>query len=325
MFLKSIKIIAILIFPAWVLAQTTATFEEFGLEQGEFLNGSDLSGGFQNGNIYLPNDYNPDYDAWRGWSISATTDTITPGFNNLYSAVTGSGFSDSRTYAVTYAIDEPVIRTTGNGSGGVVEGFYITNSTIAYRSMLEGDAFAKKFGGVTGDDPDFYVLIVKKYLDGALHADSVTFYLADYRFDDNSKDYIVKDWTWLDLSSLGNADSLHIRLNSSDVGMFGMNTPALFCIDDLVTRDNTTATRTPVNTFPGKIYPNPARDMITIESDLEGETEYVIYQENGQQCASGKWSGFVHNVDISLLNPGKYFLVANNDDKVFCTSFLVVE
>jgi hypothetical protein len=61
----------------------------------------------------------------------------------------------------------------------------------------------------------------------------VHFYLADYRFEDNAEDYIVKTWEWFDLSSLGRADSLMCTLGSSDTGMFGMNTPAYFCVDNL--------------------------------------------------------------------------------------------
>ena len=59
------------------------------------------------------------------------------------------------------------------------------------------------------------------------------FYLADYRFSDNSKDYIVKDWTFVDLSSLGAVTKLQFALSSSDTGQFGMNTPAYMAMDSM--------------------------------------------------------------------------------------------
>ena len=113
-----------------------------------------------------------------------------------------------------------------------VAGFYITNSTYAALSMENGDAFAKKFGGDTGDDPDYFKLVVLGYNNG-VYSDSAVFYLADFRFDDNRQDYIIRDWRWFDLSGLGEVDSLHFNLFSSDIGSFGMNTPAYFCMDNL--------------------------------------------------------------------------------------------
>jgi hypothetical protein len=37
-----------------------------------------------------------------------------------------------------------------------VTGAYFTNTTYAALSMLSGDSFAKKFGGASGDDPDWF-------------------------------------------------------------------------------------------------------------------------------------------------------------------------
>ncbi|MBT3193431.1 MAG: DUF4465 domain-containing protein, partial [Verrucomicrobia bacterium] len=48
------------------------------------------------------------------------------------------------------------------------------------------------------------------------------------------EDYIVGEWTWVDLTSFGPAvKSLHFSLSSSDNGAWGMNTPAYYAIDDL--------------------------------------------------------------------------------------------
>ena len=70
-------------------------------------------------------------------------------------------------------------------------------------------------------------------MSAVLQIGTVDFYLADYRFADNSKDYIVENWEYVDLSSLGVVKSLEFSLNSSDAGVFGMNTPAYFAMDDL--------------------------------------------------------------------------------------------
>ena len=62
---------------------------------------------------------------------------------------------------------------------------------------------------------------------------SVDFYLADYRFADNSRDYIVDTWTQVDLSTLSDATVLTFAMESTDVGQFGMNTPSYFAVDGI--------------------------------------------------------------------------------------------
>ena len=62
---------------------------------------------------------------------------------------------------------------------------------------------------------------------------SVDFYLADYRFDNNSLDYIVDKWTTVDLTLLGKINKLTFRFSSSDNGNWGMNTPSYVCLDNL--------------------------------------------------------------------------------------------
>ena len=100
--------------------------------------------------------------------------------------------------------------------------------------MRDGDGFAKKFGGVSGNDPDFLKLTITGF-NGAAATGSVDFFLADYRFANNAQDYIVKAWTFVDLSSLGAVTRLGFDLTSTDNGPFGMNTPGYVAIDTLTT------------------------------------------------------------------------------------------
>ena len=59
------------------------------------------------------------------------------------------------------------------------------------------------------------------------------YYLADFRFADNSRDYITDIWDNVDLTGLGLVKSLEFTLTSSDMGDFGMNTPAYFALDSI--------------------------------------------------------------------------------------------
>jgi len=208
-----------------------ATFDDLSLAPNSYWNGSDGSGGFTSGNMSFSNNYNSTYSSWDGFAYSNMTDTTTSGPGNQYSAITGGGVNGSSNYGVSYMGYSTPPTITFSGSTDI-SGMYVTNTTYAYLSMKDGDSFAKQFGGDDGNDPDWFKLTVTGAKDGS-SVGSVDFYLADFRFDDNSQDYILSNWTWLDLSGLGEIDTLTFSESSSDVGSWGMNTPAYFAFDDV--------------------------------------------------------------------------------------------
>ena len=274
--MKHLIFTILLLVTSFCCAQTVADFEDFNIAVDSSNNNSGEQGYFVNGNVLLPNIFvDGDFSYWSGWAISSTTDTTTPGFTNDLSAITGGGAEGSTTYAVTYIFPSSIIRLTNDGIGGYVAGMYVTNNTYAYLSMLEGDGFAKKFGGETGNDPDFFKMTVKKFEEGALSTNSIDFYLADYRFEDNSQDYIVDEWTWLDLSSLGNADSLEITMSSSDNNDFGIKTPTYVCVDNITTANALTAIGD-VDVPKVSIYPNPFENHIQIDTDAVIENVELV-------------------------------------------------
>jgi len=217
-----------------------ASFDDLSLPGESYWNGSDGSGGFVSGAAYFNNNYDTMYGSWDGFSYSNITDTMAEGWTAQYNAITGSGQGGSAKYGVGYVgwSGPPTITLD---AAGIVEGLYVTNNNSAYYSMLKGDLFAKKFGGVTGGDEDWFVLTITGKDAGGAVTDVVEFYLANYRFADNGEDYIVDAWQYVDLSALGVVKSLEFGLSSSDVGAWGMNTPAYFAIDTLVPEPATIA------------------------------------------------------------------------------------
>ncbi len=175
-----------------------------------------------------------DWGFWEGFAYSNMSDTTTPGYANQYSAYTGTGYNaGDDIYAVGY-VGFSTIPTVTFESETLVAGGYFTNTTYAALAMLNGEGSAKKFGGPSGDDPDWFVLTITGRDSQANVTGAVDFYLADYRFADNSRDYIVDTWQFVDLTSLGAVSSIELTLSSSDVGQYGMNTPAYFAMDNLV-------------------------------------------------------------------------------------------
>ena len=173
---------------------------------------------------------------WEGFTYSNMTDTTTAGYLNQASPIPGSGVSGSTNFGVGYMGfmgTLPAIRFTGTPSGIPIAGAYVTNTTAAYLAMRDGDAYAKKFGGTSGADPDWFKLSVVGIDSTDATTGLVELYLADFRFADASDDYILDEWTWVDLSSLGTVVGLRFTLSSTDNGAYGINTPAYFAIDDI--------------------------------------------------------------------------------------------
>ena len=212
--------------PTWV-----SDFSEINLEAESFWNGSDGSGGFLSGPLHFPNSYNPDWSTWSGFSLSNITDNQTPGWENQYSAFTGQALDGLDKYAIMYVSEYDNtnrIYFDEDFKGNTIAGIFVTNSTYTALSMRDGDMFSKKFGGEDGNDPDWFKLEITGVKNGEPIEDKVVeFYLADYRSTEN---YIIDTWEWIDLSVLGPVDEIRFRLSSSDMGDWGMNTPAYFCI-----------------------------------------------------------------------------------------------
>ncbi|OPZ95416.1 MAG: hypothetical protein BWY72_02124 [Bacteroidetes bacterium ADurb.Bin416] len=110
----------------------------------------------------------------------------------------------------------------------IINSIYLTNSTYTYlaiRDSNDGAGFVRQFG--EGDY--FKVTITGLDMNGAV-TDRVDCYLADFRA---GKQVVVKDWTKVDLSPLGNVKQLVFTFFSTDRGDWGMNTPAYACLDNI--------------------------------------------------------------------------------------------
>jgi hypothetical protein len=211
-------------------------FEELDLSPNSYWNGADGRGGFSSRGVSFNNSYNTDWGSWSGWAYSNVQDSTTHGWTNQYAAFPGTGYDSSSNYAVGYVGDPyygGVIPSITLPDGWRVQSARFTNTTYAALSMRYGDAFAKKFGGDDGTKPDYFKLIVTGKDATGQPVGTVEFYLADYRFENNADDYIVGTWQYCDLSALSKARILEFTLESSDVGDWGMNTPAYFAMDNL--------------------------------------------------------------------------------------------
>ncbi|RRS04630.1 DUF4465 domain-containing protein [Aquabacterium soli] len=214
-------------------AATTSTFEELALAPSSHYF-PQASTTFTSGAATFSHAYSSDYGSWSQWVYSNETDTTTAGYENQFSVFNSSGAAQSSNFAIAYVSSyEPEPTTITFAAPVQLNSVALTNTTYAALSMQQGDSFAKKFGGISGNDADyFYVSIIGKAFDGSTTG-TVDVYLADYRFGDNSQDYILDQWLTVNLSSLGTVSSLQFEMYSSDTGLYGINTPTYFALDNL--------------------------------------------------------------------------------------------
>jgi hypothetical protein len=199
----------------------------------------------------------------------------------------------------------------------------VTNSAYAALDMENGSGFSKKFGGDSGDDADFFRLLIN-YVNAA---DSVirtdTTYLADFRFDDNSQDFILKDWK--EIKSYDDNENqfyhkIKFSLESSDNGSFGMNTPAFFCL----TYDFEIASiERFINEVEVNVFPNPALEEINFAAE-ETINEIQIIGMDGRLLIdyTAEYTSKNISVDLSLLTSGVYFAVVYTDKGIATKKFI---
>jgi uncharacterized protein (TIGR03382 family) len=201
---------------------------------GVYHNGSDLAGGFSSGGVSFVNtytDWGGGFTSWAGWGYSTTTDVVTGDFSNQYSAYPGTA-SGGQVYGIgfvdPYSGMDPVVIDLPAGWEAPLS-IDLGNTTYTALTLRDGNGFATAFG-----QGDYFKLTIGGLDASGAETGAIEYYLADYR--GAAETHIIQaDWGSVDLSALGSGvDRLTFDLESTDVGNFGMNTPAYFALDNLL-------------------------------------------------------------------------------------------
>ena len=101
-------------------------------------------------------------------------------------------------------------------------GVYVCNHPWPYYGCVHGDGMAAAFA-----EGDYFELIAHGVAaDGS--ETTVSINLVEFT---NGELKALNDWTFFDLSGLGEVVSVYFTMNSTDTGAYGMNTAAYFCMD----------------------------------------------------------------------------------------------
>ncbi|MFO0357372.1 MAG: DUF4465 domain-containing protein [Sphingobacteriaceae bacterium] len=310
---KTVTFLATILIANFLRSQThTESFESFTLSTNSAYTNTN-SVPFQGTSSVFEYKWDAGFNFWSGgFSYTNKYDSATAGFGNLYGVKPLKGYNSSNTYVIGQ--DKGVIKLKSPYKG--VEGMYLTNSTYAYKSMKLGDSFAKKFGGTSGNDPDFFKITIKGYSGGVLKTDSVEFYLADFRNSNNALDYIVDSWQWVNTMSLGQVDSIRFFMYSSDVGSFGINTPLFFGLDNFTTSPSFVGLNELNGAQNASIYPNPSNDKLFIQLNTKESSTIQLFDSKGKLVIEQLYEGSNTPIDLSNLTAGIYNVKINTSNGI---------
>jgi hypothetical protein len=262
---------------------------------------------FYSGSFKFNNYYFPDYNTWGNFGYSNETSTAFNGLEDQFHSTVGHGANDSETYGVVYDFgSNPEIVLTNTQEGEVLSGCYLTNTAYAVNSMENGDAIA----GEPLKEGDWFKLTINGMDKDGASTGSIDFYLADYRSSNSDDHYILKEWKWVDLSSLGAVQKLTFKIEGSRKNEQGLLTPGYVCIDDLNGTKQGTPTSIEDIRQAVQLYPNPTNGIINIQlSGNEKAQRFEVYDITGKLVKTKvNTSHAINQIDLSELKRGTYII-----------------
>ena len=215
---------------AFAMAQEPATFEDVPLGNGGIWQPPVGENEMPSGGWIFTN--STQYGYWGGFTASNRTDLSQTGLDAQYTAAAGCGYDGSTQYAVAYTMGVQTEVYATDGQLHTVTGCYVTNNLWTYQDILQGGYGEQPYGGLTGNEPDWFKVTATGKNASGQTVGTLDFYLADYRFANNEEDYVLDTWEWFDLSPLGNVATISFSLSSSRGSGYNMITPAYFCMDN---------------------------------------------------------------------------------------------
>jgi autotransporter-associated beta strand protein len=301
----------------WPYTYTSGKFTSGGVD---FHNNCDAAGYWSgwaysnktyNPSDYMPGDYNP------GDGSNGNLNPVPTGWTSQYNAVSGgdaNGSAGSANYGVCYTFGDPSSTAITLPNPTSIQGAFFSANNYEYYSMKEGDPpwmgtfAANKF---TASHEDFLrVIITGKDSSGNAIGDPTTFYLADFRdpgirTDDPRKDnYIVNQWTWVDLSIFGGAvKSLEFDMESSDYNEDGILTPTYFLMDNLATG--------PKPLWTGAANDKWGNAANWSSGEKPGSGQNIILNNNANTSIDLDGNQYVANITIDGASAGSFTLNNN--------------
>ncbi len=181
---------------------------------------------FFSGSFRFPNYPMLSTGSWCGFGYACETATEYENLDHQFRNAVGGGAEGTASYGVAYLYGANATIAVGHGSDEHnAQGVFVTNSAYTLSSILNGDGFNDKF---TTEAGDYMTAIFTGYDADGLATGSVEVALADFRTA-GAVPELLTDWKWVDLSPLGDINTLRLTYDSSKRA----TVPAYVCIDRL--------------------------------------------------------------------------------------------
>lgn len=164
---------------------------------------------------YMDNSWGAAY--YYGFYASNDTLNTSTGYTEPYRSAVGGAYAGNN-FAI-WTNDYYCGNSVLSANPVPAVGFFVSNNAYTVDVMAKGAWGAKKF-----DDTDWLNLVCVGKLAGVTTG-IVTVELA-------KEGKYIKDWTYVDLSALGQVNEVMFYMDGSDSGEYGLNTPSYFCFDN---------------------------------------------------------------------------------------------
>lgn len=247
------------------------------------------------GSMHFTNSYMPEYSYWCGHSYASETATSFAGLSDQFRNAVGGGAAGTANYGICFSdyADTRVYLSRGE-KGFTLPGVYVTNSAYTLNSAINGDGFCPAF---TKENGDYYTMVIESLDDNDEVLASVKVSLIDYRLDEP---LIVTDWTYVDLTPLGEVRRLRFDRESSQRDFC----PAYMCYDELGAENTTGSVSAAVSDLSQLRITLEASDILSVIGTEDAWT-MDIYSPDGIRRGYHKGTGAT-TVSTSALAPGIY-------------------
>lgn len=174
-------------------------------------------------------------------------------------------------------------------------GVYVTNFPTAFYNCLYGGGSARAF--TNGDKFTLTIHgVAADQSEKTIDVDLITY--------SNDMFQAIRGWKYVDLSSLGEVESIYFTMSSTDMGDWGMNTTASFCIDKLTVKANSTVGTTLADADKASItYDRSTKEVVLPQSEFA-----IIYNAAGQKVIATEAA----RISVASLDKGVYLVKTAN-------------
>ena len=167
--------------------------------------------------LYTYQDNSWGLTCYYGFYASNETENTSAGSSEQYRSAVGGGY-ESANFGV-WSSDYYGSNSIRSAAPMPVAGMMVTNNAYTVNSMAKGDEYAKKF-----EDTDWLNLVCVGKLAGVTTGTVKVELAKEGKF--------IRDWTYVDLSALGQVSEVMFYMEGSDNSYGYLNTPAYFCFDN---------------------------------------------------------------------------------------------